>query len=281
MDSRGRPLTPLGGKELVAVVFRKKKLSGSEMLRAIGKYEHRCEERTEKLMPKWGKKAPQCYEHLGQVLAYADMIGSCTYGCPGPSRDDHAVLYLAARASSFGRAALRLAKMGFYDEALNIVRSVGEIANLFALFAADPNTVEEWRKSDRKYRREHLGPAKIRERIVALNQEPVMDQDTYRDLCEISTHPVPQLRPQQFNHAEKSMTGGMYVQEAGFLVVLNELAAAAAFLVVYATYVCNVPKEARKPIFTACSTCLKFTGSVHVANVAEILKARPGMAQIP
>lgn len=189
-----------------------KQLKGAKMLRAIGKYEDRCEKQTEKSLPKWGVKAPKCYEYLGQVLAHADIIGSCALGCPGPSSEDHAVLYLAARASSFGRAALRLAKMGFYDEALNIVRSVGEIGNLFALFASDANAIEEWKKSDWKYRRDHMGPGKIRQRIVASNGLLAMKNETYRDLCEISTHPVPQLRPQHFNHAEKSMTGGMFVQ---------------------------------------------------------------------
>lgn len=256
------------------MVSQRKKFNGLNMWRSIGKYEDRCERLTEKLLPEWGEKAPRCYEYLGQVLAYADIIGSCTFGCPGPSHEDHAVLYLVARASSFGRAAMRLSKMGFYDEALNVVRSVGEIANLFALFVADPNTVDEWRNSDWKYRRDNLGPGKIRDRIIALNNEPVMDRDTYRDLCEISTHPVPQLRPQKFNHAEKPMTGGIYVQEAGFLVVLNELAAVAACLVVCATIVCKVPQEARKDILSACAMCMKFTGNVHLGNAADYLKPK-------
>jgi len=222
-----------------------------------------------------GKKAPECYEYLGQVLAYADMIGSCIFGCPGPSDDAHAVLYLAARTSSFGRAAIRLAKMGFYDEALNLVRSIGEIANLFALFATDPNTIDEWKKSDRAYRLSHLSPGKVRRRLAALNQTLVMGDNTYRSLCEVTTHPVPQLRPQQFNHAERSMTGGVYVQQAGFLVVLNELAAVTSLLVVYATTVCKVPADERKAIAKACARCLRSTGSLNLENVAELLKPKP------
>jgi len=126
-----------------------KKLNGRKMLRAIGKYEDRCEEATKKYIPRMGKKAPLCYEYLGQLLAYADLIGSCAYGCPGKSEDAHAVWNLVARTSSFGRAALRLTKMGFYDETLIIVRNMGEICNLLSLFSLAPETIDEWKKSDR------------------------------------------------------------------------------------------------------------------------------------
>lgn len=249
-----------------------RKLNGVKALRAIAKYEDRCEKQTEKGLPKWGVKAPNCYEYLGQVLAYADVIGSCTFGCPGASYEDHAVVYLPARASSFGRAALRLAKMGFYDEALNIVRSVGEIGNLLALFASDANAIEEWKKSDWKHRMEHLGPSKVRKRVLLAKGMLAMGEQTYRELCEISTHPVPHLRPQQFNHAARTMTGGMFIQPAGFIVVLNELAISMSLLVLYATLVCKVPTDERKLILTACAKCVRATGSVNIGNVSEALK---------
>jgi len=249
-----------------------KKLNGSKMLRAIGRYENKCQKRTEKRLPRMGKKAPVCYEHLGQVLAYADMIGSCTFGCPGPTPEAHAVWYLVARTSSYGRAALRLAKMGFYDEALNLVRSIGEIANFFALFSAAPETIDEWKNSDRPYRLQHLTPAKIRRRLVAMNQRPVMDEGTYATLCEVSTHPVPELRPQQFNHAGRSTTGGVYFQEAGFLVVLNEMAIATSLLVLFAAKVCKVPGDKFKEIARACAKCAGATGGINIASVQAALK---------
>jgi hypothetical protein len=98
-----------------------------------------------------------------------------------------------------------------------------------------------------------MSPAKIRERIVTLGKKPAMNEETYRNLCEISTHPVPEFRPQQFNHAGRSMTGGVYFQAAGFLVVLNELAKAIRMLVAFATIVCKVPKEVAQKIGKACT----------------------------
>jgi hypothetical protein len=249
-----------------------KELNGTRMLRAIGKYEDKCERRTERRLPRMGKKAPACYEYLGQVLAYADMIGSCVYGCPGPSEQAHALWYLVARTSSFGRAALRLAKMGFYDEALIIVRSIGEIANLVSLFSSAPEAIDEWKKSDRASRIREFSPARVRKRIVSLGGEAIMDETNYAALCEVSTHPVPDLRPQSFNHAGRSMTGGVHVQEAGFLVILNETALVTSLLVAPAAELCKVPVEPFKEIQRACAGCARSAGSVKLQNVRSVLQ---------
>src|SRR5258706_13410630 len=102
-----------------------KKLNGRKMLRAIGKYEGRCEEATKKYIPRMGKKAPLCYEYLGQLLAYADLIGSCAYGSPGESEEAHAVLNPLGRSGSFGQSALPLMKKVLYLKRLVIVRNIG------------------------------------------------------------------------------------------------------------------------------------------------------------
>lgn len=248
-----------------------KEIKGAKTLRALGKRENKCENRTEKLLPKMGKKAPLCYEYVGQLLVYAELIGTCHYGCPGKSEEAHAVWYLAARASSFGRAALRLARMGFYDDALIVVRSLGEITNLFSLFSLVPESVDEWKNSDRQYRLDKLSPSKIRKRIESLGKGPSITAEKYAALCELSTHPVPNLRLQKFNHAGRSLTGGVIFQEAGFLVILNELASALLILVLLAGKVCGVPKEKFAEIKEACASCARSLGSLDVLNVARAL----------
>jgi hypothetical protein len=250
-------------------------LDGTKMLRAVGKYEDRCEKATEKRLAKIGKKAPLCYEYLAQLLAYADMIGSCVYSCPGESEDAHAIWYLVARTSSFGRAALRLMKMGFYDEALIIVRSMGEICNLLVLFSVSPEAIEEWKTSDRAYRMTNLSPSRVRKRIEALGGVTAITATRYAALCEVSTHAVPDLRPQRFNHAGKSMTGGIYLQDAGILVVLNEMAMALALLVIAAAKLCKVPKEPFKNIRDVCVLCLKSVGGVDLESLADALGRNP------
>src|SRR5262249_38521675 len=99
--------------------------NGPMFLRATEKGARACEKETNKLIPKMGKRAPVCYGVFGRLLAQADIIGSCFFGCPGSVREGHTIQYLCARSSSFGRGALHLAKMGFYDEALTLVRSLG------------------------------------------------------------------------------------------------------------------------------------------------------------
>jgi hypothetical protein len=248
------------------------KLNGRKMLRAIGKYEDRCEKATEKQIPRMGKRAPLCYEYLGQLLAYADLIGSCAFSCPGKSEDAHAVWYLVARTSSFGRAALRLTKMGFYDEALIIVRSMGEICNLLSLFSLAPETIDEWKTSDRTHRLVNFSPSKIRNRIAALGKTSAITATRYAALCEVSTHPVPNLRPQRFNHAGRSMTGGIYLQEAGILVVLNEMAIALALLVILAAKICKVPTEPFNQIKETCVKCLESAGGVDLESLDQVWK---------
>ena len=188
------------------------------------------------------------------------MIGSCAYGCPGGGPDNHTIWYLSARMSSFGRAALRLMKMGFYDEALIIVRSMGELTNLFTLFDVEPVSIEEWKRSDRRYRRDKLGPGRIRERIEQSGDTPFIDKEHYAELCEISTHPVPQVRPQGFNPHQRALTGGIVVQDAGILVVLNEMAVALSLFVLFAAKLCKVPSEPFKEIRDVCAACVRSAG---------------------
>jgi hypothetical protein len=245
--------------------------SGTRILTAVAKLENRCERRTEEAVPKMGKKAPLCYEYVGHLITYAELIGTCHYGCPGKSEEAHAIWYLAARGSSFGRAALRLARMGFYDEALIVVRSLGEIANLFCLFDLAPESMEEWRTSDRQYRLDKLSPSKIRKRIDALGLTPLITAERYAALCEISTHPVPDLRPQKFNHTGRSLVGGGLFQEAGFLVVLNELALALLTLVILGARVCKVPKKDFLEIKQTCLNCARHLGGVDVLSVKDSL----------
>jgi hypothetical protein len=105
-----------------------------------------------------GVKAPECLKKLGTVLAEADAVGSCFWNCPGEGYEAHTVQYMVGRAASYGRAILRLARSGFYDEALSLVRSLGEIANLLMLFHLDSAAMADWKASDFQMRQNHFRP---------------------------------------------------------------------------------------------------------------------------
>jgi hypothetical protein len=236
-------------------------MSGSKMLARIAKHEAKLEKQSLKMVPTIGRKASQCYESLGQLLFHAECIGCCVYNCVGGGESDHAVPYLVAKVSSFGRAALRLTMMGFYDEALIIVRSIGEITNLFSLFNLDPKSIEEWKKSDRAYRRTHFSPSKVRHRIESLGGTPMISSSKYASLCEVGTHAVPTARLQRYNHPGRSITGGVVVQPPGILVVLNEMALALPFLVILAAKICKVPTATYEEIRKVAIDCLKSGGA--------------------
>jgi hypothetical protein len=114
--------------------------------------EDRCQQKTLEHLPRLGGKAPRCYEMTGRCFALLDAFSSCAWVCSG---GDHVLERLVARATNNGRAALRLTLMGFYDKALVLTRSVGEIANLLSLFAERPEEFARWKTLDKKARAEN------------------------------------------------------------------------------------------------------------------------------
>jgi hypothetical protein len=146
------------------------------------------------------------------------------------------------------------------------------MTKLFALFFSSPESIEEWKQSDHSYRVANLTPGKIRKRIEEVGNTPFISAKKYAALCEISTHPVPEVRPQRFNHSGKSMTGGVYMQEAGIVVVLNEMAFALSMFVIFAARICKVPTEPFKEKREACAMCISSTGGIGVHNVNEVWK---------
>lgn len=266
MAAKKRPLIKADGTHSI---------KGLRFWKSTRTMENRCQKITELNIPNMGKKAPLCIEALGRVLIDGDILGSCMWGCPGAEAGGHVIHYLCARSVSFGRAAMRLANLAFYDEALSLVRSIGEIANLLALFAADKTAIDEWKKGNRKYRQNHFSPMQVRVRLENLKELIPMDEDRYRTLCELSTHPVPELTPQQFNMHKKSMAGGLHVQVAGFLVVLNEVALLESLVVFNSVRLCDVPKEARMQVFKDCAKLAKVGGGVNVENFRDMLSGQP------
>jgi hypothetical protein len=228
---------------------------GLEFLRSTDKGENECEKTTDTYLTKAGQKAPKALEKLGTMLSLADRVGSCFWNCPGNKPGLHVIQFLTARTSSYGRAILRLGRFGFYDEALSLVRSLGEIANLIMLFHLDPAARIDWEKSDFNTRRTHFQPGHVRKAIVDRGGTLLMDGDKYSQLCELATHPVPDLSPQNYNPHGIATVGGHF-QEAGILLVLNETAVLVAAITTHAARLCDVPLEQRTNIRRECLECI-------------------------
>ena len=205
----------------MAIVPHEEKVPvGSEFLKLAWNLEDRCETETDKWLPDAGVKLPRCIEALGTVLSLLDRLASCWWGCRG---GDHVEEYLLGRAVSNARGALGLLRLGFYDEALTIIRAIGENANLLALFAFSAQSRESWRSIDDEQRKRQFSPVKVRLKLENIDAIIPMKEETYSKLCEAFTHVNPRTKPQSHNPLGMPTLGGHF-QEAGTIVTLNELA---------------------------------------------------------
>ena len=238
---------------------------GNTFIKFSKSIEDRCQDETESRIWDIGNKAPDCYEGVGTVLSYLDRMGSCHWGCHG---NDHSIQYLCGAVSSNGRAALRLIQMGFYDESLLIVRHIGEVANLLALFRMDGSNFEEWNLFQKRFT-----PAEVRARLKSLtNLEPPIDGERYSALSHRFVHPNAELRSQFFNLVGVPTTGGK-LQEAGLLVTLNELALPLAYACIAGALILNISDDLTRDIEAAAEHLLEQVGEVDLAGFEKILGA--------
>jgi hypothetical protein len=110
-------------------------------------------------IPKLGISTPASYESLGGALSMLYAEAACLHGCPGGYHFFHR---LTARVVTHSLSSLRLAILGYYDEWLALTRSIGEIANLPFLFAAQPDEFESWRGANDARRKRDFGSVKVR-----------------------------------------------------------------------------------------------------------------------
>jgi len=220
---------------------------GLDFLAHVWEQEDECEGNSDQLILKLGVKAPQCLERLGTVLSLLDRLSSCWWGC---QNGDHLVEYLVGRAVNLARAAVRLMRFGFYDEALGLSRSIGEIANLLCLFFNDRESFAQWKAEQSSGGRSDFTPVRVRLKIEALNTGPVpVDKDHYGLLSEISTHVHPRINPQAHNLLGIPTAGGQ-IQESGIVVSLNEISLPITFIALYGTHLSSLDKDDKISILT-------------------------------
>ena len=84
-------------------------------------------------------------EIVGISLSILFQASTCHRKCFGGS---HILESLAGRSYNLACSAYILICRGFYDEALNLMRSMGEIYNLIALLEVDKKAFQNWLNSD-------------------------------------------------------------------------------------------------------------------------------------
>jgi hypothetical protein len=180
---------------------------------------------TDGISTKAGDLYPKTLIGTGNVLSILYRLACCDYGCKG---GDHQIEWLTGKFVNQGISAHRLIRAAQYDEALTIIRGMGEIANLLWLFQNDKNELAAWKASDKTKRVRQFGPGKVRARLKKLLKiGPLIDDKTYQALCEIGTHPTPGSAPGHYTTG-RPILGGVIPQPAGIFVCVNELAYAAA-----------------------------------------------------
>jgi hypothetical protein len=193
-----------------------------ELLQNEFQIEDSIEEATEALLAKGelGKRAPRIYRELGTALSLLLQIASCAWGCRG---GEHIEENLIRRLANYSFAALRLARLGLYNESISMLRSVAELANLIELFAVDRDHLNEWYMTAPKDRWKLFRPVEVRRKIEATGNRPVVDKDSYVALCDTGVHVSPESARLSHQPDGKLVGGGEFSRLA-LLLVLNELA---------------------------------------------------------
>ena len=155
---------------------------------------------------------------LGTALSALLEVSTCHRSCRGGT---HVLESLAGRTYNVACSAFSLITLGFYDEAMVLVRSLGEITNLLSLSVYNEEMWHRWLSADKKTRLNEFAPAKVRNLIGSNNVMP-MKRDWYSDLCEKYVHITPDTRPNRHSDEICGSVGG-FVQDKGLNESLGHL----------------------------------------------------------
>ena len=158
---------------------------------------------------------------IGTSLSAFYQAATCHRKCHGGG---HVLEALTGRMYNLASAAYVLILQGFYDEALNLTRSIGEISNLIALSVVDKHALRQWLSADTNTRIREFSPARVRCLLEKSGDIPVLcDQSWYSEFCEQYTHVNPGTRPNMHNELSQAYVGSVF-QSEGLRKALGELA---------------------------------------------------------
>jgi hypothetical protein len=218
-------------------------LTGDEYLRKTWDKEDVCEHNTLDALSMLGVKAPNILPSIGRVLIYLEATASCAFGCVG---GDHAMERLLFRSCNRSRAAIRLARLGFYDESLLLTRAIGETTNLLALFKADPDSMTAWANAESWTSK----PVKIRCKLEELGEPVPADNQRYNLLSGLAAHNDPNHIPAAHNVSRRPVAPGTFSPE-GLLLCLNELGLQLTFTALSVPGCFQLPSKAKAAVLKA------------------------------
>jgi hypothetical protein len=208
---------------------------GLEFLRAVAGFISRCEARTDEFLLA-AQDLSETSSLIGTLLSLLDRASSCYWRCRG---GDHHAEQLIGRSNNYAMAALRVARSGFYDESIALIRTVGENTNLALLFSLDATALPRWRTETDRQRRDEFSPVKVRTALERLSTPLPVDQHRYAQLSSKSVHATPHIPSQMYNAERTSPAAGTF-QEAGMSFCLAELGHALSALGPCAATICGL-----------------------------------------
>ena len=165
---------------------------------------------------------------IGTSMCVFYQAATCYRKCWGGA---HVLEALIARVYNLTCSAYILMMRGFYDEALNLVRSLGEIGNLITLCTVDEIATKRWLESDKKTRLRDFSPSAIRRSLKKQNAYLIASDSWYEEFCEKFTHITPNTRPNQHNSSQIGFSGGV-LQKDGLAKTLQEVSMATIYLAI-------------------------------------------------
>jgi hypothetical protein len=199
------------GLEHLAMVRRSARYVAGETLKVVGEFKSN-------------------NEMIGTSLSVLYQAATCHRKCHGGG---HVLESLCGRAYNLGCAAYNLVNLGFYDEALNLTRGIGELTNFIMLGATDGTVIQEWLNADHKVRKNKFGPAAVRRALEARAITPCATKDWYGALSESYTHITPQTQPNF--HGGAAFVGGK-IEKEGMSKCFGDLL---YVLVMLAMFICR------------------------------------------
>lgn len=164
---------------------------------------------------------------IGTSMSALYQASTCERKCFG---GPHILESLVGRAFNLGQASYILLNRGLYDEALNLVRSLGEISNIIHLSVVDKNALNEWLHSDKSTRIKKFSPFEVRKRLEECGETVVLaDKDWYSRFCEEFTHVNPQTSPNSHNEINRPCIGPVF-QKSGMQQCISELSRVLFFI---------------------------------------------------
>lgn len=237
---------------------------GLDFLELVWEQEDTCESQTDRALPDFGKKAKSCLKEIGTVLSLTDRMASCWWEC---GEGDHLLEYLCGRVETNSRAALRLFRLGFYDESLLLCRAIGEVANLLQLFCHDSDALDVWRMSSRQQRRE-FRPAKVRRRLRALQTDPLITDERYQLLSSRAAHVQPDTRPESHN-VLGIPTAAVMLQPEGVVICLNEIALPLSGAACFGAVLLGLDIEIKEVVISAAKRLVTEIGRLQITELDD------------